>query len=450
MDYQLIQEPSTGRPGRAWLLLLLGIGFILSLMIGLAALSSIFVLPLLEEEQTAVTDPFVLVQPERIPPHLALLELAGAEGEALSRQATTADERALAYAILLYNGELSDARRAEDAVRLGVRFLKHEDPARAAAAFHRARSVAVFSHALPPLERGQLFARVAEGLAAVGDEAAALDAGLQAQHVAAQAADLLPAQRAELLESVAPLIRELGSPEDSRRLDELLRSPGRAPQRVGLVSQLSTLSAAAPAPPTVQEAVIRRQDAAQKLIDRILLSQGQDIEPERVALAQALLAEDQARRDAYAALENTTLPIVQYRAAVLDYRNWLLRKLRLAEGAFGLHLAPGWESEVPAIRAELAQVAEALVQASLTAADERAASPEADPVAGVMLRLEVLRWLALQAELGFHPNAPLGNLATEIESAQSKLETLGAPPDLPVFYDPGATPPGFRIARRYE
>ncbi len=318
------------------------------------------------------------------------------------------------------------------------------------AALQQARTVAVFSHALPPLERGQIFARVAAGLAEAGEEAAALDAALQAQHVAAQAAGLLPAQRAQILEAIAPLVQRLGEPEEARRLEEILRSPGQVPPRSALLSQLHVLDASWSPPPTVQEAQASRQAAAQKLIDRILLSQGQDMEAERAALAQALLAEDQARQEAYAALANQDVQPAQRRAALLDHRNWLLRKLRLASGGFGLHLAPSWEAAPDAIRAELQQVADALSQASLAQVEAISAAPEHDPVAVVMLRLEVLRWLALQAELGFHPNAPLGDLAAQIEAVQAALEAASAPPDLPVFYDPGAQPPGFRIARRYE
>jgi len=75
---------------------------------------------------------------------------------------------------------------------------------------------------------------------------------------------------------------------------------------------------------------------------------------------------------------------------------------------------------------------------------------DVDSLARPVLRLETLQWLALQAELGFYPNAPLGDLSSQMETTQAELETLSVPPDLPLFYEAGGDAPGFRIARRYQ
>ena len=185
--------------------------------------------------------------------------------------------------------------------------------------------------------------------------------------------------------------------------------------------------------------------AAQALIDRILLTGGQDIEPERGALAEALLAEDRLRGEIYAGWNNPALQLAERHGLLLDYRDWLLVKVRAAEGGFGLRLVDGWEADKQALRGALGRVMGEL-NALITAQIEE----DPDPLSRAVLRLESLRWLALQAELGFYPNAPLGDLGSRMETTQAELERLSVPPDLPIFYDTGAQPPGFRIARRYE
>ncbi|MBI3958991.1 MAG: hypothetical protein HY328_09285 [Chloroflexi bacterium] len=446
MTFRLSTPQSPSRPGRLWLQLLLWVGFLLSLLIGLGALLGVFLLPDLEQEsELVVADPLLLVEPAAIPPHLALLQLAGADGDALVRQAATAGERTLAYSILLYDSTLTPSRQANELLRVGRQFLAVDDPLRAVAAFNRARTVAIFALPMPPLERGQLLARSADGLVQAGDLGGARQTALQAQSVAAQAAALLPAQRGQILQAVEPIIRAQGSAEEIQRLNELLRAPGQVPQRVALISGLPQLRAEYPAPPLLADLRNQRMAAAQALIDRLLLTGGQDIEPERAALAEALLAEDRLRGEIYAGWNNPALQLAERHELLLDYRDWLLVKVRAAEGGFGLRLVDGWEADKEAIRGALGRVMGEL-NALITAQIEE----DPDPLSRAVLRLESLQWLALQVELGFYPNAPLGDLSSRMEQAQTELETFNSPPDLPIFYDAGAKPPGFRIARRYE
>ena len=446
MTFRLSTQKSTTRPGRLWLQLLLFAGFVFSLLIGLGALLGIYLLPNVEQEAAQVTsDPVLLVEPDRIPPHLALLQLAGAEGDGLVRQAASAGERTLAYSLLIYDGTLTPSRQANELLRVGRLFLADDDALRAIATFDRARAAALFALPMPALERGQLLARSAEGLLQAGDVVGSLQSALQAQHVAAQAAGLLPAQRAQILQSVQPIIRAHSSSEEAQRLSELLRSPGQASARVALISRLPELRAEYPKPVVLSDARNRRQAAAQALIDRILLTGGQDIDPERADLIEALQAEDGLRAEIYAGWNNPALQLAQRHQLLLDYRNWLLVKLQSAEGGFGLRLVESWEGERENIRIGLGQVMgemNALIAAQI--------NEEADPLARPTLRLEALQWLALQAELGFYPNAPLGDLSSQMEAAQAELETLRLPPDLPLFYEAGGVAPGFRIARRYE
>jgi len=446
MTFRISTSQSPHRPGRLWLQLLLFGGFFLSLLIGLGALLGLYFLPSLEQETALVaSDPLLLVEPARIPPHLALLQLAGADGDGLVRQAATAGESALAYSILIYDGALSPSRQANELLRVGRQFLAAEDSLRAVAAFDRARAAALFALPMPPLERGQLLARSGEGLLQAGDVGGALQSALQAQHVAAQAAGLLPAQRVQLLQAAEPIIRGHGNSEEMQRLNELLRAPGQTPLRVALISRLPELRVGYLPPAPLVALREERIAAAQALIDRILLTGGQDIEPERAGLVQALLAEDALHTEIYAGWNSPALPLAERHGLLFGYREWLLVKLQAAEGGFGLRLVENWETDKDAIRIGLG-----LVMGEMNALMNAQIDEDPDPASRAILRLEALQWLAFQAEMGFYPNAPLGDISSRMETTQAELETLGLPPDLPLFYDAGAAPPGFRIARRYE
>lgn len=212
-----------------------------------------------------------------------------------------------------------------------------------------------------------------------------------------------------------------------------------------MISRLSELRADYRQPVTLDEARSQRAIAAKLLIDRILLTGGQDIDLERTVLVNALQTEDSLRTEIYAGWNNSALQLSQRHGILLDYRDWLLVKRQAADGGFGLRLVESWEGEREKIRIQLGQV-----MGEMSALMAAQVKEETDPLARPILRLETLQWLALQTELGFYPNAPLDDLSSQMEATQAELETLGVPPDLPLFYEIGGQTPGFRIARRYQ
>jgi hypothetical protein len=443
MNYHLVDETkqSTRRP--IWLYVVLLLGFIVSLLIGVAALAGIYLLeesPLIE----APAEPADLVMPSQIPPHLALLQLAGADSEVLARQAVNARERALAYAVLHFDADLFGPRRATEMLRLGPLFLEAKEMPQAIDAYRTARTVAILWQDLPPLERGQILARSATGLLEAGATREAVETAQQAQHVAIQAPGLLPAQRAQILESVAPLLRTHGSAEEARQIGELLRGPNLGLNRVTLPSQWATLQADVPVDPLLQETIDYRRNAAQALIDRILVSGGRDIEGERERVRLALLEEDRLHDIRYASVTDPNLTLEQKHTLIQEQRAWLLLKLRIVRGGFGVELAPEWSAQPDAIRFSLNQVTTNLLPVL-----EAQSTSISDPVESAAMRVEVLRWLVYQSQLGFYPNAPISELSSRLESAEAEVERLSRPPAFPIYFDSGATPPGFRIARRY-
>lgn len=444
MAYELTPEDNLRTDRRRWIEILLLLGFFLSLLIGLGALAGLYWLGSTESETSITADPFQELEPDRIPPDLALLQLTGAQPSALARQATNAGQRALAYAIIQFDPKLPASERAGQLLLLGRRYQNAEGPDGAAQVYATARTVALLATTLSPLERGQVLVQSAQGLLRAGEINAAVGTAIQAQHVAAQAPALLPAQRDQLWRDVEPLLRTHGTAEQLRQLTELLRSPVPASERVPLVSRWPQLSQPAPLPPPLADIVAVRRQAAQRLVDRIGATRGMDIEPEREALRQALLEENRIRSETTRQQLASGLTLTQQHWLLQEERAWIALKLRIASGGLGLRLVPAWEENPAAIRTELGVATTDLV--SILNAQIEA---QEEPVARQMLQVEVLRWLVLQSALGFYPDGPLGELVEQLDAAQAELDREGYPLALPVGYDAGATPPGFRIIKTY-
>lgn len=442
MSYK-ISEADQPR-GRGWLQILFGMGLLLSLLVGLAALLGIYLLNQSPPAPNAVVLDADLIQPAQIPPQLALLQLTGASADALAQQATNARERSLAFALIRYDDTLTPSRRAAEMVRLGAQFVEADELTQAVGAYRIARTVAVLAPELTPLERGQILVQAADGLVKADAPAEAVDTAQQAQHVAMQLPDLLPAQRAQILQAIAPILKAHGSPQAAQQVDELLRNPTLGQRGVSLSSQWATLAEPVPLDDALLAVINRRQAAVQALLDRMLLTGGQDFEAERALVRQILQEEDDLRAQRYARVMGNDLSLGQQHTLIQEQRNWVLLKLRIGLGGFGVDLAPDWGAQADALRLSLKQVTD-----NLTTVLDAQVATKTDPLEAAMLRAEVLHRLILDTELGFYPNAPLGELTTQLESAQTELERLGAPPALPVFFDAAAVDPGFRVARRY-
>jgi hypothetical protein len=302
-----------------------------------------------------------------------------------------------------------------------------------------ARSTALLGVTLTTLERSQALLQVAGGLQDAEASDAALDAAVQAKRLAVQTPDLLPAQRSQIFESLRPIAQELDNPAFSAEINDLLRNPYLNPGGVLLESGWLTLTAPVAPDPAVDAAVANRTQAARVLAERIALTGGIDIDPERQTLAAALQAEDQARGAAFERALGAGLSLNQQLTVFQQRRDWLALKARIALGGFGLSLMPEWEANSQAILQDLAattmnmmSVVEAII-ATLPTTEEQA-----------MLRATAATWLAQQAELGLLPPESMLDVSERLRAAQTALAQLNMPPALPTGYDRAAIPPGFR------
>jgi hypothetical protein len=426
---------------RRWLETLLLLGFTLCLLIGLGALVAFWRLSAALTPTVRLDDPLASLQLDQIAPALVLSELAGDPAEALAYQALQAGQLESARALITYHSPLGAAPPLGLLLRLAHYYMEVGEEAIAALLFHQARAVALLTESLSSLEQGQALTQIAQGQLEIGAPDAARDSMEQAFYVARWAPDLLPVQRSQLFTGLRPLADRLGDTTLRQQIVEFNRNPFLGVQPVSPpLAQWRDLVIAPLYDDNLTTMIATRQQRARELVNRFAFTGGSDIDPERVALAQALLAEDQARSQFIAQQQQNALTPEQEVGLLLDQRAWLLLKIRIASQSFGLSLVPEWEAARGALLRELSAVTGAL-DASLNTL----AAIQADPIDQASLRHAARQWLALQHELGRYPDSSPEQLGARLVEAQTELAGLGRAEPLRLIYAPSATPPGFRI-----
>lgn len=425
-----------------WLEVTLITGFLFFVLLGLASLAAFFLLRSDRIDDVAGASTTTLASTfdsAAIVPQLALMQLAGDPGVALAYQASAAGELDVAAAIALYTAELPAAQRLALLMHVGERYQAAARMDEAAAIFQHALSVAILGTQLSAQERAQALVQIASAFATMELPDAARDAANQAIAVAAQTPDLLPIERGRIFEALKPTARGLDDADFAAQVNELARNPFM--QSTG--AELAPLWLPTVTLPTPTEqlrpVIATRTQVARQLAERLLATGGVDIEPERQALAAALLAEEQGRAEAYRTALAAGLPLAEQLAVLLDQRAWVALKLRIAQGGFGMSIVPEWEQNADALRQELSALT-----ASAKPLFDAQANTLADPIEKGMLQTEGLRWLALQAMLGYFETGDRTELDAQLRFFQGELARLGRALALPVVYSADGDPPGFR------
>ena len=439
MSYELSDSQTNASPERprVWMERVLLVAFLFCLVIGLVALATLLALRN-SDKPILNADPLQLVRRELILPQLALRELAGDASAGLAVQALQAGQLETARAALTYATSIPAVEQAGRLAQLGRACLTAGDPAAAGQVFRLVMPLAILNDSIATQERTQLLIQAADGFAASDNPDAARDALVQAQRIAVQAPDLVPARRADLFAEMRRVAERLDDAALEQQLADLARNPYLIGSGVLITPTLATLAQPLPYDSLTLEKIAAREQAARIFADRIELTGGVDIEPERQALAQALREEDQARTQFY---DNPgEISRGQQFWLPLDERAWLVTRLRVADGAFGISVVPEWESDRAAIAGQLAALDTYIDSLMRALADS-----QPSPAEQAMTRIEGRHWLAEQAERGLYPDAPVGDISEALRIAQDDLSRLGLPPALPTAYESSATPPGFRI-----
>jgi hypothetical protein len=445
MSYELSSQshyPPSERGPRLWVERLLLAAFLFSLLVGLSALAIFFVVRN-DAQPSLNADPLQSVRTELIVPQIALRGLAGDSAAGLANQSLQAGHLETARAILTYATDIPAVERAARLTNLGRAYLAANEPEMAGQLFSLVIPVAILDDSVPVLERINLLTQSADGLHNAGFTAAAVDAATQAMYLTVQAPALLPAQRSALFTDLRTVVDAFDSQDSTaNELELLLDDYGRNPYLTGAGLLITPTLAAFPQLTTydspTQEKLALRWQAARILADRIDFTGGVDIEPERVALAQALTAEDQARAQFY---QNPgEISRGQQLWLLLDRRAWLIEKVRIALGGYGVSIVPEWEAQLNGLLAEL-NAANGFLNSVMAAY----ANDQPTELDKTLLQIETQHWLAAQMMAGLYPDAPANNISELLRSLQDDLKRQGTPLALPITYDDNATPPGFRI-----
>jgi hypothetical protein len=441
MTYDAYSPQPLANPRRrnVWLERLLLAAFILCLLVGLGALGIWWTLRDTHEPVLA-GDSLAAVRIPLVLPQLALRQLAGDVPDGLAVQAMQAGEHETARAILTYDTGLSATARVARLAQLGKLYQEAGDTQAAAETYRLVLPAALLDASLSSLERAQLLAQTAAGLLAAGQPVPALTAATQAQRVATQAPDLLPAQRKQVFDELRRLTVPLKNASFTQQVDDLARNPFLSPQGVLIPHRPATFAQPLPYDDATQAAIAARQQAARLLADRIALTNGVDIDPERQALAQALLAEDQARTQFYQATLAGQLSLPQQTWLLQDQIAWLATKLRIARQGYGISLLPEWELRATALMDELGQV----FNNYATALDGYAAA-QPTPLDQALQRVQNQHWLSAQAERGLYTAISMNDLSERVRIVQDDVANQGSPLALPVAFEPEGVPPGFRV-----
>ena len=135
---------------------------------------------------------------DQVFPQLALRQLAGDATDGLSVQAMQAGQLETACAILSYATDLNPTAQAGWLAQLGRAYQEAGEGATAAQVYRLMLPSAILDAAMSPLERAQLLVQAAKGMIAGGQLPGARSAAIQAQLIATQTPELLPAQRPDL------------------------------------------------------------------------------------------------------------------------------------------------------------------------------------------------------------------------------------------------------------
>ncbi len=223
-----------------------------------------------------------------------------------------------------------------------------------------------------------------------------------------------------LLSQVATAYQELGDTQTAAairsKLDAASAGPGiKLDQGTPLLSELR---GNLPLPAEVTTAIIARQSAAAALAARWRTAAPSGRTELAQKLGEALETEDRVRADFYAGL--THLSLADRLALLHDQIAWTTIKHRAATGAYGVSLAPAWETQTESIRTELVRLYTELINGYGQQADTL-------PTADVgRARVELLRQGVLWSRLGLFPDHAEELLSKQlIDAARRALDPPG-------------------------
>ncbi len=300
--------------------------------------------------------PLDQVSTRDLTPATALLPLAGASGVDALNAALDGGDWESAFALLAYDGSLSDPTRIGALLQLGSRYAVARDKNKAAWCYLDASRIATISPLLSDAIREDAFLQVSAGLQEIQANDAARLAADQAYLIAVYSPVLRREQSSRRLNQVASAYAALGLEALATQARDKANEPiAIASDDAGFLPRGPFVIPEGKLPPSgpVNNALQARVAAAKQVVEDVKNSP-----PRRAAdwpadslqvLREALLKEDEARQSYYddqtAQVKEPTVQI----ALLRDKVNWIGLKFRIARGAFGADLVPDWTKRASAL-----------------------------------------------------------------------------------------------------
>lgn len=337
---------SRNRPGRLAPLLFF-LGGCLLLTLALIMLSAFWFLRGNPTDASAWQPPLELVDVRALAPGtiiLPLTEMSSADALSASLDQVHLEN---AYALLAYDPDLPDAARIGALLQLGTRYTTAKDSRKALACYQAAALLATLNPSLSDVTRLDTYQQASAGLRAIGASQAARWITDQSYLVTQYSPNLARDVRIRRLNQIAEAYTALGAnslaAQARNKANELAGTLNETPNVVARPVFNPTFGKL-PASPQVDAAKQQRVAAAQQLADDL-----KDTKPgaawpsdSLAQLADALLAEDEARQAYYdkqvASTQDPAVQIVLWN----DQVRWLALKNRVARGAFGKDIVPEW------------------------------------------------------------------------------------------------------------
>jgi hypothetical protein len=415
------------RPARNWLLFFSFAGFLIFLLVGVISLIAYFQLAGEEVLAYGWRDPLDATMAVRVRPDLALLPLAGVPIDAAAREALAAGEPDSAFVAVVYASGISSAMRGGLFALIGDRYAVAGRSSDAALCFQLAHDLAALSPDLADAARFDLSLSAARGRLAVRDEAGLVLSLEQAESIIRFSSFLQPVQRRQTLEQLVRLTVLARGAKAATQLrasmaDVVTLRPSPAPAVSFIVSFAQPL----PPNPALDQTRRERQQRALALSDQWIALGGEDVGPETRDLAEFLLREDEQRIAWYSELGQTGNLIPGQRASLLsDQITWLLVKLQIARGGFGVSLVPEWEQRELEIRQAVATVQLDLFSLMREQAGALTNEADKDQAALELVRTELATW-----RWGQYPGLNVADrealLVTAVQPVRQRFPDRGA------------------------
>lgn len=361
------------------------------------------------------SDPLTMVNNRGIDPALAIAGLGGVSDRDLVAQALTEGRADTAFAILVFSPSISDRESAGDFILLADRYQKDNQRDRAAYCYRLAGTIGTLSPELPDSVRADTFILAGEGLARLGEFGLAQLYLDQAYNVATVSPYVQPAIRRTLFQRLHKGYQAIGDRERARASLDLSAEPF-ATVAVAEPPPVLPVAEVPPMPLEVQQAEAARWQSAQKLTQQLIERGGRAPENSVRELASLLVYEDQLRLPTYDAQLTAATQIAAQVSIVQARINWLVMKLRIARGGYGLSLVPEWEAQAEQVRADLTKAYELLFALY---AEQIVAMPDANQIE--VASEEVLRREILAGTLGRYPNYPAQQRIKQLMEATARL-----------------------------